>query len=372
MKRARLQQGSVVFDKRRRTWNFLWCENGHRRTRLIGSAREFPTKTSAWRAAEPFRRLVENPVNSNPVVTVHSLVAQYRTEKMPQRYSTKRGYECWLKKHVLPQWGNCHLTELQARPVELWLQLLKLSPKSKAHIRGLLRILWDYAMWRGDVPTQRNPIELVTIKGASKRMRQPRSLTVEEFRRFVQHLEEPFHTMALVCVCFGLRISECLALKFADVDWIESKLRIERGIVRQRVDDVKTVYSQRTMSVDAGMLEVLKTWRQRSQFFNDADWMFASPTQLGRQPWSYDQVLRSYLSAGAEAGIGKLGTHSLRHSYRSWLDAVGTPIAVQQKLMRHSDIRTTMNVYGDVVTDEMAHAHSKVVGLALNRQVIAN
>jgi len=47
------------------------------------------------------------------------------------------------------------------------------------------------------------------------------------------------------------------------------------------------------------------------------------------------------------------------------LDAVGTPIAVQQKLMRHSDIRTTMNLYGDVVTDEMAQAHSKVVGLAL-------
>ena len=60
-----------------------------------------------------------------------------------------------------------------------------------------------------------------------------------------------------------------------------------------------------------------------------------------------------------------LPTHTLRHSYRSWLDAVGTPIAVQQKLMRHSDIRTTMNLYGDVVTDEMAQAHSKVVGLAL-------
>ena len=28
---------------------------------------------------------------------------------------------------------------------------------------------------------------------------------------------------------------------------------------------------------------------------------------------------------------------------RSWLDAVGTPIAVQQRPIRHSDIRTTMN-----------------------------
>jgi integrase len=49
----------------------------------------------------------------------------------------------------------------------------------------------------------------------------------------------------------------------------------------------------------------------------------------------------------------------MRHTYRSWLDAVGTPIAVQQKLMRHADIRTTMNVYGDIVTDEMEQALSK-------------
>jgi integrase len=57
-----------------------------------------------------------------------------------------------------------------------------------------------------------------------------------------------------------------------------------------------------------------------------------------------------------------------RHSYRSWLDAVGTPMAVQQKLMRHASITTTMNIYGDVVTDEMAEAHSKVVHLALSKQ----
>jgi integrase len=54
----------------------------------------------------------------------------------------------------------------------------------------------------------------------------------------------------------------------------------------------------------------------------------------------------------------------MRHSYRSWLDAAGTPIAVQQKLMRHSDIRTTMNVYGDVVTDNVSGAQP-VVRMAL-------
>jgi hypothetical protein len=39
--------------------------------------------------------------------------------------------------------------------------------------------------------------------------------------------------------------------------------------------------------------------------------------------------------------------------------------------MRHSDIRTTMNIYGDVVTDEMERAHSKVVALGSQSRLSA-
>jgi len=285
---------------------------------------------------------------------------------MPQRYSTRYGYDAWLNNHVLPRWGECSIADLQARPVELWLQTLALAPKSRIAIRGLLSILWDFAMWRGDVPTQRNPMELVTIKGATKRMRKPRSLTVEEFQRFARHLDEPFRTMALMCVCFGLRISECLALKWSDVDWLHGTLDVERGIVRQQVGDVKSAYSRKQMSVDPELLEVIKRWKQTTQFGQDTDWVFASPVQLGTLPWSYPWVWRVFQAAASDAGVGKLATHTMRHSYRAWLDAVGTSVAVQQKLMRHADIRTTMNIYGDVFTDEMSRANTKVVGLALN------
>ena len=61
-------------------------------------------------------------------------------------------------------------------------------------------------------------MELVRIKEVTKRRRIPRSLTVDEFQKLIQHLSEPFRTIALVCVCSGLRISECLALKWADID----------------------------------------------------------------------------------------------------------------------------------------------------------
>jgi integrase len=249
--------------------------------------------------------------------------------------------------------------------VEIWLLSLPLSPKSKVQIRGLLSALWDYAQWRGDIAPQRNPMELVTVKGANRRVRQPRSLTVAEFQQFVAHLEEPFRTIALICVSFGLRISECLALKWSDVDWLNARLCIQRGIVRQRVGETKTAYSERPLTVAAEILKVLKVRRQATQFSGADDWIFASPAQLGRLPWSADSVNDAYLKAATAAGIGRVSTHSMRHTYRSWLDAVGTTVAVQQKLMRHSDVRTTMN-YGDVVTDDMAQAASKVAGLALN------
>lgn len=91
-----------------------------------------------------------------------------------------------------------------------------------------------------------------------------RSLTFEEFQKFVSELPELFRTIALLCLCLGFRISECLALKWADIDWLASKISIERAIVRQRVGDVKTAGSRKHLSIDGSLLEALKTWRQNN------------------------------------------------------------------------------------------------------------
>jgi len=42
---------------------------------------------------------------------------------------------------------------------------------------------------------------------------------------------------------------------------------------------------------------------------------------------------------------------------------------VQQELMRHADIRTTMNVYGKAMDESKRKAHGKVVGLVLPSKV---
>jgi len=66
---ARFKIGSVVLDKRRKTWNFLWWENGERRSKKIGTISQFPTKASAWRAAKPLRDAVEKQTQVNAVRT---------------------------------------------------------------------------------------------------------------------------------------------------------------------------------------------------------------------------------------------------------------------------------------------------------------
>ena len=368
MKRARHKQGSVVLNKRNNTWFYLWCEDGHRRSKLIGSLRDYPTKAAAWCMADGMRStLVNQKVSGIP--TVNALAALYEAERLPSRSETARVYRSWLHNHILPHWGDKPITAVQPRLVELWLRQLDLSPKSKAHVRNLLRVLIEFAMWSGMMDVSRNPIDLVVVKGATKRIRKPRNLTVEQFHRLNAQLKQPFRTMALVSVCLGLRVSELLGLQWRDVDWLNAKLNVERGIVKQIVDDVKTDSSRKSLAIDKELLEILKLWKQQTDFSTDEDWIFATPLKLGHLPYSYTGFWRELERASAVAGIGHLGTHAFRHTYRSWLDAVGTPIAVQQKLMRHSDIRTTMNIYGDVVTDEMGQAHSKVVGLALNRSV---
>jgi integrase len=244
--------------------------------------------------------------------------------------------------------------------------LINVLPKLVGAERGKIKkpqslITKRTAFWGGWV---RNPMSLVQNKGAMRKVRKARSLTAEQFHALLGELHEPFATMALLGVCLGLRISEVLALRWSDVDWLGSRLNVQRGIVNQRVEDVKTEGSARTFDLAPELLERLKSTKQRAVFSDAEDWIFASPIRLGRLPYSYTGVCCEIERAAGVAHIGHLGTHTFRHTYRSWLDAVGTPVAVQQKMMRHADIRTTMNIYGDVVTDEMSTAGTKVSRLA--------
>ena len=205
MKRA-ARVGSVTFNRKFGTWVYLWWENGKRHSRTIGTVNDFPSKQAAWQGVA--KRRIQQPERTI-AGSLSGLVAQYREERMPERQSTRRGYNAWLDNHILPRWGSSPIASLQPRPVELWLQSLAVSPKSKRHIRGMLRILWDYVMWRGDVRIERNPMELVNIRCATRRVRKPVSLTVEQFQALLgAHEDFPqgpvvAHAASFLRLCFS-------------------------------------------------------------------------------------------------------------------------------------------------------------------------
>jgi hypothetical protein len=124
-----MPKGSVVINQLRATWNFLWCEGKQRRSYKLGTVAELPTRADALKKAEAVRRDLRLQ-RERTVITVKQFVAQYRAEKMPVRASTRRGYEAWLTNHILPRWGGSPITELQPRPVELWLASLPVSSKA--------------------------------------------------------------------------------------------------------------------------------------------------------------------------------------------------------------------------------------------------
>jgi len=61
------------------------------------------------------------------------------------------------------------------------LKSLPLSPKTRGHVGALLHLLFERAMLWGLMDVQRNPMELVKLKGTSKRLKKPQILTPEKF-----------------------------------------------------------------------------------------------------------------------------------------------------------------------------------------------
>jgi len=250
--------------------------------------------------------------------------------------------------------------------VEQWLKQLDLAPKTKGHLQNLMRLLVNCAMRWELVGVAANPMKLVRVRGGSKRTKEPRVLTIPQFQQLVKELNDPFRTMVLLDLATGLRCSELFALKWCDVIWDDLTLLVRRAIVDTVESDVKTVYSRAGMPLDPALAEVLLNWQRTSEFNKPEHWIFASPYKAGKKPRHPWRVQQQHISpAAVRCGIGHIGWHTFRHTFRSLLDETGAPLKVQQELMRHADIRTTMNIYGKAMETSKREAHGKVVRLVL-------
>jgi integrase len=367
--RQRYQHGCLTKKERTRgedVWEFRYYETTaegqrHRRSVIVGDVGRYPTRADALREVEPLRLRLNVESRLGGPVTIQALVARYIEQELPERHSTRRSYLAVLKKWIGPRWGEYVLDEVKTVAVEQWLRTLQLAPKSKTHIRSLMHLLYQHARrWE---MTERNPIELV--RQSSRRLRIPRVLTAEEIRALLTELTEPYHIMVLVAVCTGLRVSEIIGLQWGDFDWEGQTVLVQRAVVQTRVGDTKTEASTRPLPLDPVLASHLKKLHEHSFYKTSQDWVFANPA--GRPRWQETILTRQLKPAAVRAGIGKIGWHTFRHTYSTMLRSAGTDIKVQQELLRHANIQTTMNIYTQAVSEQKRAANSKVVEMVLRR-----
>ena len=150
------------------------------------------------------------PVPFNGLSERFLLYQKQEQESEQITYNTLASYRSMISQHIRPRWGDSQLEDVRPTLVQDWLRKLDVSPKYKGHIRSLMYRLFDKAMLWELLDVQRNPMELVEVKGISKRKKRPCVLQVQDAWRILDELVQPYRTMVLIGLSFGLRISEIL------------------------------------------------------------------------------------------------------------------------------------------------------------------
>ena len=147
-------------------------------------------------------------------------------------------------------------------------------------------------------------------------------------------------------------------------------MNVVRSIVYGVVGPCKTESSQKPVPVHPTVLNALMEWRQVCRYDKSGDWVFSSRRHRGRTPIWGQAILRRFVRPVAHcAGIQKqFGWHTSRRTYSTLLRSVGTEFKVMQELLRHSTLRSTLDVYTQAITPAKHAAQAAVLSLVFSSE----
>ena len=207
------------------------------------------------------------------------------------------------------------------RAYQLYLtQTRRLSPSSVSVVTGALRFLYKVTLKRDwaidEIPMPKRPFKLPVI------------LSREEVMHFLDSIDSIKHRAILMTAyAAGLRVSEAIHLKVADIDSQRMMLRVDQGKGRK----------DRYIMLSPRLLEVLRDYWKT---LRPKLWLF--PGGLIGQPITRNAVELACQKAHRASGIAKpITPHSLRHAFATHLLESGTDIRTIQLLLGHRSLTTT-------------------------------
>ena len=325
------------------------------RALVIGSVKQYPTETAAWKAVSTLRLDVYHHTSRPEGLpeTFEQLVEHYRLieldlEKESERkvVQTKQTYAVYLKARIVPRWGNYRLREIKAVAVERWLGSIDdLANGTKAKITRIMSEVFQHAIlygWLKDGPPHlRRPPEhqAEAGHGTSGSNRVPCAhVGVAAYDARHWHRGGDYrtaHQRSPGPEVDGHRLEDIAVGNYP----------VGRG--RHCSGKSKTETSRGPVPIDELTTAGLLAWRRETCYAEPEDWVFASERVHGKMPPWADTLLDRFLQPAAKwAVITKwVGFHTFRHTYSTLLKANGEDVKVVQELMRHANISTTMNIY---------------------------
>lgn len=169
----------------------------------------------------------------------------------------------------------------------------------------------------------------IEIPRPKKRSNLPKVLSRQEVVRLFAAVKNKKHLLLLkLCYGMGLRVSELAVLEIQDIDSKRMKVHIRSS--KNKKD--------RYVNLPQSILEDLRIYYKE---YKPEKFLFEG--QYPETPYSARSIQQVFKNAMKKARINKkIGVHGLRHSYATHLLESGTDISLIQKLLGHSDIKTTL------------------------------
>lgn len=390
-KRASYQSGSVLLKTRKRgpdVWVLRYTDpDGSQPSVRIGTVVKYPTKAAAQKRAA---KLLEEINERVCCIRVSGLCDRYAQDVMPNlRADTAASYASYLGR-VREHFGDRRLDAVvkDIMGIETWINDLETTPtldrksargqfiagrparplskKTKLHMKAFIHRLFECAIKWGLISMQRNPIQLLEVEGRARRSRRPNLLTTAQWIDLIadSDLCDHVRTMIFVAMLLGLRASEILGLRWEDIDFNRMVLSIRRSHVGKEVGETKTEDSEQELPIHEDLAEVLHAWREKSIPVNG--WLFGNI--ITSRPFWRDSLQTDHLvPAGRKVGIKNLGWHDFRHTYRAMMRELDLSPEQQKNLMRHSDIRTTLDYGGKTPAEQVRPGNERVVEMLRKR-----
>jgi len=362
---------------------------------VVGTVAATKTRAAALQHIEVLRANVNREIietGSPTIATFKSLIEHYRDREMrmdnhdKKAYSTKNRNESYLRKWIVPRWGEYRPSDIKSVVVEEWLDSLvldagnkkgkPLAGGTKVKIRNIMSAIFRHGMRHELLPRVEATNPMKYVRQSGKRQSIPVVLEVEQFQSLFGALQQRERTMVLVDCGSGLRCGELIGLQWRDIDFARKQMSVTRSVVEMVTGKVKTEASQKTVPLDDFMIEELLAWYRITPYQKPEDWVFASDSpragaRRGKQPYWPMTIMRMFIKPVAKRlGIGNISWHTFRHTYSCLLHANGEDPKVVQELLRHSSIKVTMDIYTQAVTSAKRKAQSRVVQMIVPKPTL--